>query len=72
MKQDAVSVETSVVLFLRKQFNLFIKLVSILTELKGFKSIGFSAVETASQLKEYSKNTQRKWSVGISLKPALE
>ncbi|GAA4808850.1 hypothetical protein GCM10011365_16950 [Marinicella pacifica] len=41
-------------------------------ELKGFKSIGYSAVGTVSQLKEYSQKTQRKWSVGIRLKPALE
>ncbi len=41
-------------------------------ELKGFKSVGYSAVGTVSQLKEYSQKTQRKWSVGIRLKPALE
>ena len=41
-------------------------------ELKGFKSVGFSAVGTVNQLKEYSQKTQRKWSVGIRLKPALE
>ncbi len=43
-----------------------------LDELKGFKSIGFSAVGTAEQLKEYSKKTKRKWTLGIKLKPALE
>ena len=43
-----------------------------LDELKGFKSIGFSAVGTAQQLKEYSKKTKRKWTLGIKLKPALE
>src|SRR5690606_6019231 len=43
-----------------------------LDELKGFKSVGYSAVGTVSQLKEYSKKTQRKWSIGIQLKPALE
>src|SRR5690554_6247606 len=43
-----------------------------LDELKGFKSVGFSAVGTVSQLKEYSQKTQRKWSVGIRLKPTLE
>lgn len=43
-----------------------------LDELKGFKSVGFSAVGTINQLKEYSQKTQRKWSVGIRLKPALE
>ena len=32
---------------------------SWLDELKGFKSIGFSAVGTAEQLKEYSANTKR-------------
>src|SRR5690606_3895659 len=43
-----------------------------LDELKGFKSVGFSAVGTVNQLKEYSQKTQRKWSVGIRLKPTLE
>ena len=43
-----------------------------LDELKGFKSIGFSAVGTAEQLKEYSAKTHRKWTLGIKLKPALE
>ena len=32
---------------------------SWIDELKGFKSIGFSAVGTAQQLKEYSKKTKR-------------
>ena len=41
-------------------------------ELKGFKSIGFSAVGTAEQLKKYSAKTKRKWTIGIQLKPALE
>jgi len=41
-------------------------------ELKGFKSVGFSAVGTVNQLKEYSAKTKRNWSVGIRLKPALE
>ena len=41
-------------------------------ELKGFKSIGFSAVGTAEQLKEFSAKTGRKWSLGIKLIPALE
>ena len=45
---------------------------SWLDELKGFKSIGFSAVGTASQLKEFSEKTKRKWTLGIKLKPALE
>ena len=45
---------------------------SWLDELKGFKSIGYSAVGTAEQLKEYSKKTKRKWTLGIKLKPALE
>ena len=45
---------------------------SWLDELKGFKSVGFSAVGTAEQLKEYSKKTKRKWALGIKLKPALE
>ena len=41
-------------------------------ELKGFKSIGYSAVGTASQLKEFSIKTKRKWTLGIKLTPALE
>lgn len=41
-------------------------------ELKGFKSIGFSAVGTAAQLKEYSNKVKKKWSLGFRLKPALE
>ena len=41
-------------------------------ELKGFKSIGYSAVGTAAQLKEFSTKTKRKWTLGIQLKPALE
>lgn len=41
-------------------------------ELKGFKSIGFTAVGTAEQLKEFSEKTQRKWTLGITLKPQLE
>lgn len=45
---------------------------SWLDELKGFKSIGFSAVGTAEQLKDYSKKTKRKWTLGIKLTPALE
>jgi hypothetical protein len=45
---------------------------SWLDELKGFKSIGFSAVGTAVQLKEYSAKTKRKWTLGIKLSPALE
>jgi len=43
-----------------------------LDELKGFKSVGYSAVGTVNQLKEYSSKTKRSWSVGIRLKPALE
>ncbi|VAW48463.1 Transposase and inactivated derivatives [hydrothermal vent metagenome] len=45
---------------------------SWLGELKGFKSIGFSAVGTAEQLKDYSNKTKRKWIFGIKLTPALE
>ena len=45
---------------------------SWLDELKGFKSVGFSAVGTVEQLKEYSKITKRKWTLGIKLTPALE
>jgi len=43
-----------------------------LDELKGFKSIGFSAVGTAEQLKEYSKKTKRNWTLGIVLRATLE
>ena len=43
-----------------------------LDELKGFKSIGFSAVGTAAQLKEYSAKTKKKWSLGIQLSTTLE
>ena len=43
-----------------------------LDELKGFKSIGFSAVGTAEQLMEFSAKTKRKWALGITLKPQLE
>lgn len=43
-----------------------------LDELKGFKSIGFSAVGTTKQLKEFSAKTKRKWALGIKLEPTLE
>ncbi|MCB1584447.1 MAG: hypothetical protein KDI92_15425 [Xanthomonadales bacterium] len=45
---------------------------SWIDELKGFKSIGFSAVGTAEQLKDFSEKTKRKWTLGITLKPQLE
>ncbi len=45
---------------------------SWIDELKGFKSIGFSAVGTAEQLKEFSQKTKRKWTLGHTLKPQLE
>ena len=45
---------------------------SWIDELKGFKSIGFSAVGTAEQLKEFSIKTKRKWTLGIVLNPQLE
>ncbi len=45
---------------------------SWIDELKGFKSIGFSAVGTVQQLKEYSVKTKRNWVAGIRLSPALE
>lgn len=41
-------------------------------ELKGFKSVGFSAVGTAAQLKEYSAKTKKKRTVGIQLKSLIE
>jgi len=47
-------------------------LCAVMRELKGFKSVGFSAVGTVNQLKEYSAKTKRKWTLGIRLKPALE
>jgi len=43
-----------------------------LDELKGFKSVGFSAVGTADQLKVYSAKTKKKRTVGIQLKALLE
>ena len=43
-----------------------------LDELKSFKSIGYSAVGTASQLKEFAANTKRSWTLGLRLKPSLE
>jgi len=45
---------------------------SWIDELKGFKSIGFSAVGTAEQLKEFSQKTKRKWTLGIVLNTQLE
>nr|WP_306475093.1 transposase [Marinicella litoralis] len=45
---------------------------SWLDELKGFKSIGYSAVGTVEQLKHFSVKTKRKWTLGIKLTPALE
>ncbi len=41
-------------------------------ELRGFKSIGFSAIGTAEQLKEFSAKTKRRWTVGLRLSPAPE
>ncbi|KAA3641459.1 MAG: hypothetical protein DWP95_06785, partial [Proteobacteria bacterium] len=41
-------------------------------ELEGFKSVGYSAIGTASQLKEFAANTKRSWALGLRLKPALE
>lgn len=43
-----------------------------LDELKSFKSVGYSAVGTASQLKEFAANTKRSWTLGLRLKPSLE
>src|SRR5690554_6389246 len=43
-----------------------------LDELKGFKSVGFSAVGTVNQLKEYSHKTKRKWTLGLRFKPSIE
>ena len=41
-------------------------------ELKGFKSVGYSAVGTVKQLKDYSVRTKKKWTVGLRLAPELE
>ena len=41
-------------------------------ELKGFKSVGFTAIGTAAQLKAFSRKTNSKWKLGLRLKPALE
>jgi putative transposase len=43
-----------------------------LEELKGFKSVGFSAVGTVDQLKEFCKKVSKRFAVGHRLKPALE
>ena len=43
-----------------------------LEELKGFKSVGFSGVGTADQLKEFAAKTKTKWKLGFKLIPALE
>ena len=43
-----------------------------LDELKGFKSVGFSAVGTTTQLKEFAAKTKTKWKLGFKLIPALE
>jgi putative transposase len=43
-----------------------------LDELKGFKSVGFSAVGTIDQLKEFCKKVGKRFAVGHRLKPALE
>jgi len=45
---------------------------SWIDELKGFKSIGFSAVGTAEQLKDFSQKNKRKWTLGIVLNSQLE
>jgi len=41
-------------------------------KLKGFKSVGYSAVGTVNQLKDFSTKTKKKWSLGLRLSPALE
>ncbi len=43
-----------------------------LVELNGFKSIGITAVGTVNQLKDFSKQAGKKFSVGLKLIPALE
>ncbi len=41
-------------------------------ELKGFKSVGFSAVGTVDQLKSFCKKVGKSFAIGYRLKPALE
>ncbi len=41
-------------------------------ELNGFKSVGFSAVGTVDQLKDFCSKVSKKFAVGHRLKPALE
>jgi hypothetical protein len=43
-----------------------------LEELKGFKSIGFSAVGTVDQLKSFCQKVGKKFAIGHRLKPVLE
>ncbi len=43
-----------------------------LDELKGFKSVGFSAVGTADQIKTFCQKVGKGFAVGLRLKPALE
>ncbi|MCX7544496.1 hypothetical protein [Marinicella gelatinilytica] len=47
-------------------------LCAVMREIKAFKSVGFSAVGTVSQLKEYSIKTKRSWTIGLRLRPALK
>jgi putative transposase len=41
-------------------------------ELKGFKSVGFSAVGTVDQLKDFCRRVGKKFALGLRLKPVLE
>lgn len=41
-------------------------------ELNQFKTKGYTAVGTVSQLKEFCQNVGKKFSIGLKLKPALE
>ena len=66
-KQGFISQETA------KAINLMgINSDTWLDELKGFKTVGFSAVGTAAQLIEFSAKVKKKWTLGLKLIPALE
>jgi len=41
-------------------------------ELSGFKSVGFSAIGTVDQLKDFCQKVGKKFAVGLRLKPALD
>ena len=41
-------------------------------ELKGFKSVGFTAIGTVDQHRDFCKHVGKKFAVGLRLKPALK